>query len=377
LQIKGISRELVDLLTKMTEELSQGREVACLGYFDNQGIINEYSEPVAGGIGGIPLRKLFDTNSSISGKPLIAGVEELPDNAVIVTTKPGQTGLITDVSGIDLFDLPMVSIGVKMGRSAGISIIYPQGRLFDLSTESETIELERLTAEDIDEEKGIIERGINLNLKFLDICSELPIVDVSAKSKEKPSDSGQGIPQESAIKGIGKDLAEELVKESIKVGQGREVALIGTVDEQGVVRKAGEIVYGGIGYVPARVLASSYTEIAGKSLYEIYRNVVPENGVIVHTHPGGTGVMHMGDASAGPITWGKSIIAIGHDKDGKIKGATVIDPSVKCMSLADEYEELGQKFFEAETREEEADLRNRRFGIAQEYTNLSREIELI
>jgi hypothetical protein len=87
--------------------------------------------------------------------------------------------------------------------------------------------------------------------------------------------------------------------------------------------------------------------------------------------------MHMGDASAGPITWGRPIVAIGHDKNGRIKGATVIMPDEKCMSLADEYEKLGQQFFTANTKEEEADIRNRRFGIAQEYTNLSLEIELV
>ncbi|HHV72292.1 MAG TPA: peptidase S7 [Clostridia bacterium] len=378
MQVSGISAELVTLLKEKTEELSQGREVACIAYYNKDGIVDEYSDLVSGGIGGIPLRQLLNTAGDISGKSLISGIEQLPDNALMISTKPGQTGLITDVSGIDLFNLIMVSVGVKMGETAGISAIYPEGKLFDLSTESEMIELQRLSAKNIEEEKSIIEASIKLNLEFLNISTELPVVNVPAKKRNgRGNRVKKDVNRNLRVNGLDKELAQELVAESVKVGQGREVAVIGEIDKEGIIRKAGKVVYGGIGYVPARVLASSYCDISGKSLYEVYKDIIPANGVIVHTHPGGTGVMHMGDASAGPITWGRPIVAIGHDKNGRIKGATVIMPDEKCMSLADEYEKLGQQFFTANTKEEEADIRNRRFGIAQEYTNLSLEIELV
>ena len=86
--------------------------------------------------------------------------------------------------------------------------------------------------------------------------------------------------------------------------------------------------------------------------------------------------MHMGDATAGPGSWGRPIVAIGHDSAGKVRGATVIEAVNDVYRFADEDEELGQKFFEAETPQEEAEIRNRKFGVAQEYTNLCKPIEI-
>ena len=85
--------------------------------------------------------------------------------------------------------------------------------------------------------------------------------------------------------------------------------------------------------------------------------------------------MHMGDAMAGPGTWGRSIIAIGHDQD-EIKGATVIEPEHAVTELADEYEEVGQKFYLANTPEEETIIRKKRFQIVQQYTDLCKPIEI-
>jgi len=178
------------------------------------------------------------------------------------------------------------------------------------------------------------------------------------------------------VSSISKEFAEKLVNKSKEVGQGREVAAVGVIDEQGHIVGQGKTVVGGIGYVPSRILASSYTDISGRSLRDIYAREIPANAVIVHTHPGGTGVMHMGDANAGPGSWGRPIVAIGHDNTGKVRGATVIRNTAEVFQFADEDEELNLKFFEAETPEKEAEIRNRKFGVAQEYTNLCKPIEI-
>ena len=86
--------------------------------------------------------------------------------------------------------------------------------------------------------------------------------------------------------------------------------------------------------------------------------------------------MHVGDAHAGPGTWGRPIIAIGHDKEGQIRGATVIEVTDKLFDLADEDEMLSSKYFETKTPEEEAEIRNRKLGIAQDYTSLCKPIEI-
>jgi hypothetical protein len=162
----------------------------------------------------------------------------------------------------------------------------------------------------------------------------------------------------------------------MEIGQGREVAALGIVNDIGVVKPKGEIVLGGMGFVPSRLLASSLVDITDKSLQTIYSEYIPEEAVIVHTHPGGTGVMHIGDAHAGPGTWGRPIIAIGHDKEGQILGATVVEVTDQLFDLADEDEMLNLKFFEAKTPDEEAEIRNRKFGIAQDYTGLCNPIEI-
>jgi hypothetical protein len=69
-------------------------------------------------------------------------------------------------------------------------------------------------------------------------------------------------------------------------------------------------------------------------------------------------------------------VAIGHDNDGQIRGATVIETRREVFDLADEDEELGQRFFAAKTPAEESEIRNRKFGIAQEYTNLCKTIDI-
>lgn len=177
------------------------------------------------------------------------------------------------------------------------------------------------------------------------------------------------------INAIDKGLARDLVDRSMEVGQGREVAMMGRIEDGRVVSQ-GQIVEGGIGFVPSRLLASSAVDISQKSLRKIYSELVPEDAVIVHTHPGGTGVMHIGDANAGPGTWGRAIVAIGHDAKGKIRGATVVESGDKLYQLADEDEQLGLQFFQAETPEREAEIRNRKFGIAQEYTGLCKPIQI-
>jgi hypothetical protein len=311
----------------------------------------------------------------MQGSPIVVGVDALPENAVLITTRPGKSGLITDVSGVDFFNIPIISIGMKMGEVAGVGILYPDSRLFDLGTESEAVDLDILAAQSMEEEKDILRKSTELSLEFLDISQPLEVVDIPEQPWEYKGARQLSIPR-LEVQAISSELAEELVAKSTEVGQGREVAMLAKIDNQGKVHPFGKIVAGGMGYVPSRILASSANDIKGKSLREVYSSHVPMEAVIVHTHPGGTGVMHIGDASAGPGTWGRPIIAIGHDRDGKVRGATVVEVSDKLFSLADEDERLGLEFFAANTPEEESALRNRKFGIAQEYTSLCKPIEI-
>lgn len=375
MQVKGICRSIVDKLKERTVSLSQGRNAGCIGLVNPEQVVDRVTTLVDGGISGLPLRQLLDKVVPMQGSPIVVGVDALPENAVLITTRPGKSGLITDVSGVDFFNIPIISIGMKMGEVAGVGILYPDSRLFDLGTESEAVDLDILAAQSMEEEKDILRKSTELSLEFLDISQPLEVVDIPEQPWEYRGDGQLSIPR-LEVQAIGSELAEELVAKSMEVGQGREVAMLAKIDNQGKVQPFGKIVAGGMGYVPSRILASSAIDLTGKSLREVYSSHVPMEAVIVHTHPGGTGVMHIGDASAGPGTWGRPIIAIGHDRDGKVRGATVVEVSDKLFSLADEDERLGLEFFDANTPEEESALRNRKFGIAQEYTSLCKPIEI-
>ncbi|KUO52400.1 MAG: peptidase S7 [Desulfitibacter sp. BRH_c19] len=376
-KISGISEQLVKMLVDRTMQLSQGRNAGCFGFVNEDGIIDECTEIVSGGLSGLPLRILLNKISTMKDKSLIEGLNLLPDNTVFVVTRPGKTGLATDVSGVDFFNCPIISIGVKNEGAAGISVVYPKPEYFDLSTKSEEMNIETLASNTMDEEKEVLKTNHELSLKYLEVSEELPQVKFDLKNVDSHKGNGKKwkLPR-LAVRSIDKSLAKSLVDESMKVGQGREVAAIGVIDEKGHVTGQGKLVAGGIGYVPSRLLASSFTDISGKSLKVIYSGIIPDNAIIIHTHPGGTGVMHIGDANAGPGTWGRPIIAIGHDKDGKIRGATVIEKADRIFELTDEDEVLNSKFFGAETTEEETQIRNRKFAIAQEFTDLCKPIEL-
>lgn len=378
MQIKGIAKYIVDKMVKRTGELSQGRNVGALGFVDEQGFISSCSHVVDGGLSGIPLRILLSKLVDIKGKSILEGFKQLPDNTVFITTRPGKTGLITDVSGVDFFNMPIISIGVKNQGLAGVGIIYPEASHFDLATRAEELNLATLTTKTMAEEKEVLRETNQLGLKYLELGQELEVIELpEGPPVEKLDNLGEWTLPRLEVHALDKKLAQELVAKSMEIGQGREVAILGVVDEQGTVHAQGKIVCGGIGFVPARLLASSGVDITGKSLMSIYSDYLPKNAVIVHTHPGGTGVMHIGDANAGPSTWGRPIIAIGHDKDGTIQGATVIEVSDKLFDLADEDEQLNLKFFDAKTPEEEAEIRNRKFGVAQDYTSLCKTIELL
>lgn len=374
-KIKGIAQELVDALVERTNNLSQGRNAGCIGFVNEEGFIAEACEIVDGGISGLPLRQLLDEIISMEGLSVVEGMAHLPANAVVVTTRPGHTGLITDVSGVDFFNLPVVSIGVKHGETAGTGVVYPEGRLFDLATQAEMVDIRSLAANTMDEEKEVLRNGMELTKSYLEISHDLTVMKVATKSFHQRNAEPMFTIPKLQVQSISQELAEELVSKSMSVGQGREVATLAVV-RNGHVEPRGKIVAGGMGYVPSRLLASSGVDISGKSLRQLYTEEIPQDAVIVHTHPGGTGVMHVGDANAGPGTWGRPIIAIGHDKDGNVKGATVIEATERLHALADEDEELGQQFFTAETPDQEADIRNRKFGIAQEYTSLCKPIEI-
>ncbi|SJZ63292.1 peptidase S7 [Selenihalanaerobacter shriftii] len=374
--IEGIAKGIVQKLVDKSVELSQGRSAGTIGFLNGEGYVDTISEIVDGGISGLPYRMMLGKITDIDGRSLLEGINQLPDNAVIITTNPGKTGLIVDTGGINIFNLPVVSIGVKHSEEAGVGIVYPKDEYFNLATKSENIQIKRLAARDMDEEREILKESSKLRLKYLDVSEELNVTDVKEEKLEVASMSEEDwqIPRVE-VNSIDEEFVNDLVQKSIEVEKGREVAAIGVIEDGHVVRK-GKLVVGGMGYVPSRMLASSFTDVNGISLREAYSKFIPNNVIIVHTHPGGTGVMHMGDAMAGPGTWGRPIIAIGHDKEGKVKGATVIELQNKVAELADEYEEVGQNFYDAETPEEEAKIRKRRFGIAQEYTDLCKPIKI-
>ena len=375
MELKGISVAIVDKLVEKSNFLSQGREAGAIGFVNQDGYIDAITEIVGAGISGLPYRKLLSQVVDTNGYSLLEVINQLPDNIVLITTKPGKTGIILGTGGLDIFNCPMVAIGVKQEQEAGVGYIIPKEEDFRLASKSELIRLERLTATTMDEERDLIRKSVNLDLKYLDICQELKQVDIPAsKVDEIEVETAWEIP-DFKVESIDRTLAQELVDKSISVEQGREVAMIALIEDGHVVKK-GEIVVGGMGYVPSRMLASSYTDISGISLKAAYSELIPNNVAIVHTHPGGTGVMHRGDAMAGPGTWGRPIIAIGHDKDGEIKGATVIEVLPEVANLAEEYEKVSQKYYEADTPAEEAEIRKRRFGISQEYTDLCKAIEI-
>ena len=375
MNVKGIAKPLVNALVDRTLHLSQGRNAGCIGFLDEEGIVATHTEIVDGGLSGIPLRILLNKMTSMDGKSLIEGLSALSERSVIIMTRPGKTGLITDVSGVDFFNMPIINIGVKNDGLAGIGLITPKEEHFDLATESEQINLATLGSLTMEDEKDVLRQGNLLSLKYLDVSRELEAVEKEARLVVNPKSMVRLSYPRLSIDVLDKTLAEHLVSKSKEVGQGREVATIAVV-EDGKVSSAGRIVKGGMGYVPSRLLASSAVDISAKSLMQIYSELIPENGVIVHTHPGGTGVMHIGDANAGPGTWGRAIIAIGHDAAGEIRGATAIEVSDKIYQLADEDERLNQEFFNAETPEMESTIRNRKFGVAQEYTDLCKPIQI-
>ncbi|MBU7005470.1 peptidase S7 [Phosphitispora fastidiosa] len=375
-EVKSIAHYIVNKLVDTTREISQGRNAGCFGFVNDQGIVDRITPVAEGGLSGIPLRKLLGHITDMKGKSVIEGLEAIPDNAAFISTRPGKTGLITDVTAADFFNMPVIAIGVKHGQLAGVGIVFPRANYFDMATESEKVELRILAARTADEEKEVLRETTELSLKYLEISARLEVTEtpeLPPYTPEKPKD--WKLPQHQ-VNSISREFAETLVARSVEVGQGREVAAMGRIEKNGHIVQDGEIVVGGIGYVPSRMLASSSVDISGKSLRDIYANEVSQDAVIVHTHPGGTGVMHMGDANAGPGSWGRPIVAIGHDSAGKVRGATVIEAVTDVYRFADEDEDLGQKFFEVDTPQEEAEIRNRKFGVAQEYTNLCKLIEI-
>ncbi len=375
MELKGIAVAIVDKLVEKSNYLSQGREAGAIGFINQDGYIDSITEIVGAGISGLPYRKLLSKVVDTTGRSLLEAINQLPDNIALITTRPGKTGIILGTGGIDIFNCPIVGIGVKQEKEAGVGYIIPKEKDFKLASKSEVIKLERLTATTMDEERELIRKSANLDLKYLDICQELEQVDIPVNKVEEIETSNGWEISDLEVNSIDKKLAQELVDKSIEVEQGREVAIIGLIKD-GHVEKKGEIVVGGMGYVPSRMLASSYIDISGISLKEAYSELIPNNIAIVHTHPGGTGVMHRGDAMAGPGTWGRPIIAIGHDKTGEIKGATVIELLPEVAELADEYEKVSQQYYEVNTPAEEAEIRKRRFGISQEYTDLCKSIEI-
>lgn len=375
--IKGIAQEIVAVLVHRSNELRQGRSVGAFGSVNEDGYVDQISALVDGGINGLPFRQLLSKVVPVKDLSLVESIAALPEETVVISTAPGKAGLIVSTGGINIFHRPIIDIGIKGGSMVGVGILYPKKDLYDLATRSEQIQINLLEARSIDEEREMLRSSAQLRLTYLDISQTLPLVDVPMKKEQLSFQKHiQTLFPRLPVKSLDLALAQEMIQVSLSVEQGREVAAFGRIHESGHVEKEGELVIGGMGYVPSRLLASSITDITGLSLREIYAQRIPAQVAIVHTHSGGTGVMHMGDAMAGPGTWGRPIIAIGHDKDGKIRGATVIEVRPEVQELADEHEALGQTFYEVETSQEEAEIRKRQFGIAQEYTDLCQCIEI-
>ncbi len=376
-KIKGIAREIVEILVNRSNQLSQGRSVGAFGFVNSDGYVDRLSELVDGGINGLPFRQLLSKVVEVEGLSLVEAIERLSPRAVVISTDPGKTGIIVSTGSINIFNLPVINIGIKDRQSVGVGYLVPKPELFDLATRSEEIQIEILGARSIDEEREMMKASARLRLKYLEISSQLPEVDLPLAEKSvRCSSEREPLFPRLEVKSLDLPFAQSLIEKSLEVEQGREVACMGVVNGEGHVVKGGELVVGGMGYVPSRLLASSITDVDGISLRQAYIHSIPAEVAIVHTHSGGTGVMHMGDAMAGPGTWGRPIIAIGHDKKGEMRGATVIEARPEVGQLADEHEELGQAFYQADSPARESEIRKRQFGIAQEYTDLCDPIEI-
>lgn len=378
MKVKGIAEEIIQKLVSRSNELSQGRPVGALGMVDGEGYVSAISPMVDGGISGLPLRQMLSSVVDADGYTILEMVNQLPDNIVLIITDPGKTGLITSTGTINLFNLPLIKIGIKNREFVDAGIVFPRPEIFDLATRSEELQIKLLAAKSMNEEREMLKKSTKLQLEYLDISEELPVVEGLAikEFKIEPRDSSEWLLPRQKVQSLDKELASRLIEKSLSVEQGREVATIGILQEDGHVVEGGDLVVGGMGNVPSRMLAASFTDISGMSLCEVYSTRIPHNVAIVHTHPGGTGVMHMGDAMAGPGTWGRPIIAIGHDKEGNIKGATAINVVDRIATLTEEYERLGQEFYLADSIREETRIRKRRFGVVQEFTDLCEAIEI-
>jgi hypothetical protein len=377
LEVKGIAEVIVDKLVKRSNQLGEGRAVGTVGFVDESGYISTCSEIIDGGLSGLPYRMLLSAISSSKNCSLLEMINRLPENSVVISTDPGQTGIIVNTGGINIFNHPVVKVGVKNREAVGVGILFPKEENFNLASESEKAQLDSLAALSMEDERKALKESTEIRLKYLGISGELPIVSLSTEEdlSEEKSTKKWEMPQPE-INSIEREFASKLVDKSISVEQGREVAAFGVIDENGHVSQASKLVVGGMGYIPPRLLASSFKEVYNISLREAYTEVIPFDTVIVHTHPGGTGVMHMSDAMAGPGMWGRPIMAIGHNKKGEIKGASVIELTDRLCQLADENEGLEQKFFQVETPEEELKIRKRRYKIAQEFTDLCKQVDI-
>lgn len=375
MKIKGISRDLIDTMVQRGNQLGQGRQVGTIGFINEDGVIDCYNQIIDGGVSGLPHRHMLQEISHRDKASLIEMINSLPDNAVYIRTDPGQTGIIVSTSAINIFNLPVINIGVKHGQVAGIGILYPEERHFRLATRSENAQLDSLAAKNMEAEKKALEKVTKLRLEFLNISEELPIIDDNVSQNCQRAKEPWVIDRQEPAS-VEESFAKELVQKSLEVEPGREVAAFGRIDENGHITRCSEIVVGGMGYIPSRLLASSYKDITGLSLREFYSEKMPLDTAIVHTHPGGSGVMHMSDAMAGPGMWGRPIVAVGHDEKGDIKGVMAIKMQDRLFKLADENEYLEQQFFKVQKPEEEVKLRKRRYKIAQEFTDLCDQLEL-
>ncbi|MFW6230120.1 MAG: peptidase S7, partial [Halanaerobium sp.] len=119
LEIKGIAQEIVNRLVERSNKLGEGRSVGTIGFVDESGIITRYSNIIDGGLSGLPYRMLLSDLTDNKNVSLLEMINQLPENAVSISTDPGQTGIIVNTGGINIFNQPVVKVGVKNRRAVG------------------------------------------------------------------------------------------------------------------------------------------------------------------------------------------------------------------------------------------------------------------
>jgi len=184
-EVKGIAEEIVNRLVERSNQLGEGRSVGTIAYLDKDGYISSYNKIINGGLSGLPYRLLLSEVSEKKCCSLLEMINQLPENAVIISTDPGESGIIVNTGGINIFNLPVIKVGVKNGSAVGVGILYPEKKNFNLATKSEKAQLDSLTAMSMEAEREALKISTQIKLKYLHISGELPIVSLDKEKYKK------------------------------------------------------------------------------------------------------------------------------------------------------------------------------------------------